>query len=90
MTWFTCFEVFLVKYLNLKYIQNLAFSKQLSEMCESILTMYDRDNMFLQSVDSFKICSIGTSPGYISCISVINDLFLVQIMLKLYTTILNS
>ena len=39
-------------------------------MWESVFAMYDPDGMFLEAVDFFKICSIGTSPGYISVINV--------------------
>ena len=39
-------------------------------MCQSVFTIYDPDGMFLQTVDFFKICSIGTSPGYVSVINV--------------------
>ena len=56
--------------IKLKYIQNFAFAKQLSSMCESVFAMYDPDGMFLQTVDFFKICSVGTFPGYISAINV--------------------
>ena len=33
--------------ITLKYIQNLAYSKWLSGLCESIFKMYDPDSMFL-------------------------------------------
>ena len=39
-------------------------------MWEFVFAMYDPDGMFLEAVDFFKICSIGTSPGYISVINV--------------------
>ena len=55
-----------VQNIKLKYIKNFAFSKQLSGMCESVFIMHDPDGIFLQTVDFFKICSVGTSPGYIS------------------------
>ena len=40
----------LILIIKLKYIQNLAFSKYLSCMCESVSTMYDPDNLFLLTV----------------------------------------
>ena len=61
-----------IQNIKLKYIQNFALSKQLSAMCESVFTMYDSDGMFLYTVNFFKICSIGTSPGYI-CFTTISD-----------------
>ena len=56
--------------IKLKDIQNFVFSKQLSGMCKSVFTMSDPDGMFLQTVEFFKICSLGTSQGYISVINV--------------------
>ena len=40
-----------IENIKLKYIQYFAFSKQLSDMCESVFTMYDPNGMFLQTVD---------------------------------------
>ena len=57
-----------IRNIKLKYIQHFAFSKQLSGMCESVFTTYDPDGMFLQTAYFFKICSTGTSTGYISVI----------------------
>ena len=53
----------------MNWFSELAFSKKLPGMCESVFTMDDPDDMFLQTVDFLNICSIGTSPGYISVIN---------------------
>ena len=45
-------------------------------MCESLqsrnllVTMYDPDGMIMLAVNILKVCSTGTSPGYISVINV--------------------
>ena len=84
-----------IENIKLKYIQKIAFSKQLSDMCESVFTMYDPNGMFLQTVDFLNICSVGTSPDYISVINVgvYEGMILIEISCsdsaQLYTTILN-
>ena len=84
-----------IENIKLKYIQKIAFSKQLSDMCESVFTMYDPNGMFLQAVDFLNICSVGTCPDCISVInvSVYEGMILIEISCsdsaQLYTTILN-